>query len=277
LAFAAALAKFCFHRRFNLKRLLICLVPFLIFSCTNDEERLKVQRDIANLQEQIYEIERDQAKLRESMQTSVDQINTKVEDRTQVARTKEEIQQIKDQNALFQARIADLETRLNQLSRAAVSISTNPGAGPENPAAEGTDDAAAIPESLSGSEVESQFNQVLLDFNRGKFEVAKFGFQELLNAFPDSPQAEAARYYLGRANFETKSWQEAIEQFDSLRTKHPDGDYVRQAMYYLGAAYYYKNAASRSVLILRELITKYPSTQEAELARQFLIKAGFQN
>lgn len=259
-----------------MKRLLICLVPLLIVSCTNDEERLKIQRDIANLQEQIYEIERDQAKLRESMTASMEQINTKVEDRTQAAQTQEQIQKVKDQNALFQARIADLETRLNQLSRSAVSVSTNPGGGPDT-TGDDSADAATPSESLSGSEVESQFNQVLLDFNRGKFEVAKFGFEELLRDFPNSPQAEAARYYLGRANFENKDWQESIEQFDSLRSKYPDGDYVRQAMYYLGAAYYYKNAHSRSVLILRELITKYPSTQEAELARQFLRKAGFQN
>lgn len=261
-----------------MKRLLICLVPLLLFSCTNDEERLKIERNIANLQEQIYEVQRDQAQLRETMEESMSNINSKVEDRTQVAQTQEQIQQLRDQSALFQARIADLETRLNQLSRSAVSINTNPGSGPATDSADGMTNAEDGPaETLSGSEVESQFNQVLLDFNRGKFEVAKFGFEELLTNFPNSPQAEATRYYLGRANFENKDWQEAIEQFDTLRTNYPEGDYVRQAMYYLGAAYYYKNAHSRSVLILRELITKYPSTQEAELARQFLRKAGFQN
>ena len=234
-----------------------------------------MKRDIADLQEQIYALERNQAKAREELDQVVVELKKKVEDRSSQAEFQDQLFTIKDGMAQYEARINDLEYKLTQLRRASTDVVAGGDTATE-PTTDTGEPGTEAPEVVPGEDLESMFNQARLDLDRGKFTVAIDAFREIVEQFSQSPFAESAQYYLGRAYFDTKDWVQAIDSFETVRRKYGNGNYVRQAMYYLGQCYYYRNSHSKAILMLQELIEQHPGTQESELAKQFLKRAGYQ-
>ncbi|CAM2008971.1 tetratricopeptide repeat protein [Acanthopleuribacter pedis] len=264
--------------------LLLAIAALMFVACGGEEERLKIQRDIADLREQIYALEAKQSKSQEEINKLLEELRKQVADRSSQAEVQDQLFSVKDSLATYEARINDLEFKLTQIRRASTDVVTNP-VNPVNP--DGTMPNGTLPdgsvdpsqpagEVVPGEDLEAVFNQARLDLDRGKFDVAIDAFKEITEQFSASPFAESAQYYLGRAYFDKKQWADAITSFDTVITKYGGGTYVRQAMYYLGQCYYYRNSHSKAILQLQELIEKHPGTQESELAKQFLKRAGYQ-
>ncbi len=250
-------------------RLLLTLLLLSLVSCSSDEDRLKIKRDIANLQEQIYELERNQAQLNSDVRRTLDGLNARIEDRSSQADLQDQLSSLRETLSQFEARVQDLDDKVADLRKTKSQVATAPIQPVEG------QELAPI-ENVSGEVVEQQFNQALLDFNHGKFPVAVLGFQGVLENFPNSPYTEASHYYLGRCYTETKQYQKAGETFRTITSLFPQGDFIKQAMYYEGQCYYYLNQYSKAVLTLQDLIERFPGTQESALAKQFLKKAGYE-
>ena len=250
-------------------RIAVALSLLFLLGCSNDEERLKVNRDIANLQEQIYELERSQTELKGDLRRALDEVDRKVEDRSSQADVQDQVFSIKETLSQVEARVQDLDSKIASLGRTRTDVATAPMQPVEG------DESVPI-ESVSGEVVEQQFNKAYLDFNRGKYDVATLGFQGVLENFPNSPYTDACYYYLGRSFLENKDYQQAGENFRVITTQYTKGDFIKQAMYYEGQCYYYLNQHSKAILTLRELIKQFPGTQEGMLANQFLKKAGYE-
>jgi len=247
-------------------------ILLMLIGCGNEEETLKIKRDIANLQEQIYEIERSQENARQELDRSLDEVNRKLSDSTDMADLKEQIATIREAFSQYDARMEDLETKLANIDRSRTSVAP---ASAENESLT-SDPVPNVNDRVSGEVVEQQFNQALLDFNRGKFNVAALGFEGVLESFPNSPYSEAAHYYLARSYREAKDFRKAVDHFRVIAEKYPRGDFLKQAMYYEGECYYYLNQHSRAIITLRDLVERFPGTQEAVLAEKFLKKAGYE-
>ncbi len=243
----------------------------LSLSCGNDEELLKIKRDVASLQEQIYELERNQEAARQDIRNALGKIERELDDSSDTAEIKEQLASIRESLSQYDARMGDLEGNLAELSRARATVSAAPAETSADPG------MADEPENVSGEVVEQQFNAALLDFNRGKYEVAILGFQSILETFPGSPYSEASHYYLGRSYRESKDYRKAVTHFGAISEKYPQGNFLKQAMYYEGESYYYLNQPFKAILTLRDLIKRFPGTQEATLASKFLKKAGYEN
>ena len=254
-----------------MKRLAVLVISLLMLvGCGDDEERLKVRRDIANLQEKLYELERNQTEIKGEIREAVRDIQSQLQDRSNQADTQEQIRSLRETLSQFEARLEDLDSKIADVNRARTQVAT----APVQPA-EGEGELAPI-ESVSGKVVEQQFNKAYLDYNSGKLDVAIQGFQGVLENFPQSPYTEACHYYLGRCYHESKQYQKAVEQFRIITTNFAKGDFIKQALYYEGQCYFFLNQHSRSVLAMQDLINRFPGTQEAELAKQFLRKAGYE-
>ncbi len=250
-------------------RTVVALSLLFLLGCSNDEERLKINRDIANLQEQIYELERSQTELKGQLDRTKEEVDRKLEDRTSQADIQDQVNSINETLSQFEARVQDLDSKISKVSRTRTEVATAP--------METGEGEAPVPiESVSGEVVEQQFNKAYLDFNRGKYNVAILGFQGVLDNFPNSPYSDASYYYLGRSYLENKDYQKAGENFRVITTQYTKGDFIKQAMYYEGQCYYFLNQYSKAILTLRDLIKQFPGTQEAMLAQQFLKKAGYE-
>lgn len=247
-----------------MKRLiLVTTTLLLVLGCGGEEERLKTQRDIANLQEQIYTLERNQEVLRQELRDEMQAVSKKVENRSSQAEMQEQVFQIRDTVSRLQARLEELDQQIDALSKKRTPVIATPNGPNGGPG-----------ETVSGDLVQQLFNQARLDMDAGKYDIAIMGFEEILQNFPDSPFTEQARYYLGKAYFETKRYGEAVEQFAKITEDFPEGDFVRPAMYYLGQCYYYLNQYARAINTLQALIENHPNSQEANLAAQFLERAN---
>jgi TolA-binding protein len=253
-----------------LKYIPIVCLGLVLLGCTgNNDERLKINRDIANLQEQIYDIEKVQSEIQQDLKGAVTQINEKLDDRKTQADLKDQIRTLRETLNQFDARLKDLDTKITSVNRSRASVSTAP--------IQPIEGEQQVPiSSVSGEVVEQQFNKALLDYQRGQFDVAVLGFEGVRDNFPNSPFTEACHYYLGRSRTETKNYQTALESFQLITTTYPDGNYIRQAMYYEGQCYFHLNQYSRAVVTLNKLISRFPDSQESDLAKQFLAKAGYQ-
>lgn len=250
-------------------RIAVALSLLMLLGCTNEEERLKVNRDIANLQEQIYELERSQTELKGDLRRAMEEVDRKMDDRSSQANMQEQVYSLQETLSQFEARIQDLDSKISDVGRTRTEVATAPMQPVEG-------DTSVPIESVSGEVVESQFNKAYLDFNRGKYDVAVLGFEGVLENFPNSPYTDACYYYLGRSHLETKDYQKAGENFRVITTQYTKGDFIKQAMYYEGQCYYYLNQHSKAILTLRDLIKQFPGTQEGMLAKQFLKKAGYE-
>ena len=248
------------------------MLVLLLFACGGEEERLKVQRDIANLQEQLYELERNQAQIREQIAQTNTEVTRKLEDRTSQAEMKDRLYTMQESLSQYEARIVDLERLVAQLSRTTRTVPA-PVTTPETAGDAASDYTSS---SVSNSDVKKLYEQSLSDFNRGKTDVALLGFENIISSFPDSEFVEAAHYYAGRAAHKLKDWPKAVEHFEIVSNRIGRGDYTRQALYYLGEVYYYMNSNYKAVLTLRDVIRNYPGTQEADLAKKFLRDAGYE-
>jgi len=270
--------------------ILFCLL--LLIGCSNDDELLKVKRDLTRAQEQIYQIERAQNELREELRTKSAEIDRKLEDRKEQADLYEDLRAMRERLEQAEALIYDLESSMVEMRRAETEVTLSPtGEGTDTAGEQGGDtlDTNAGPPvtdrpdtpgsgdvTVSGNLVEQQFNQALLDYNRGKYDVAIIGFSDVLTNFPGSPYTEPSHYYLGVSHFQKKAYQKARDSFAQISARYPDGDFIKQSKLYEGQCYYYLNQHSRAILTLRDLIDNYPGTQEAALARQFLEKTGYE-
>lgn len=254
----------------------------LLIGCGGEEEMLKVRRDVAGLQEQIYALERAQAQTREEINAKMTVLERKLEDRTAVADTQDQLHRVKQELSEYQALLHDLENKIVELkaagSRVALAGDKEPedGTDPDANSLPGAETGAAPMTEVSGDVVQAQYRAAYLDYNRGKYDVAIDGFRGLLENFPSSPYTEKAMYYLGNSLYQKEKYQEAREQFSAIASRFPQGGYLKQAMYYEGRCYYSLGQISKAVITLREVSEKFPGTQEADLATTFLKQAGYE-
>jgi len=247
----------------------------LLIGCGGEEERLKVQRDIANIQEQLYELERSQTLIREQVAQTNAEVTKKLEDRTSQAEVKDRLFSLQEALSQYEARILDLERQVSQLSRSNRTVMPTPTQPSQAEGDVGTSDY--IPSgAVSGSDVQKLFDRSMLDLNRGKTDSAMLGFDTIIASYPDSELVEDAHYYRGKTAYTNKDWPTAVTHFEYVANKVGRGKYTRQGLFYLGKVYYHMNSHYKSVLTLRDVISKYPGTQEADLASEFLREAGFE-
>jgi len=252
-----------------LKRIFAAGAVLLLLGCGSDEEQLKIKRDIANLQEQIYQVERTQMEMKSELETRSDRLERKWTDQRSKANLQEEIQTIKARLAQYDALVLDLESKLSELSKTKTMVNLAPSDSQGDTPVEGAN-------RVSGDVVEQQYRQAKLDYDRGKFKVAIIGFKDVIDNYPDSPYSEACYYYLGRSYYEENNFQSARDHFNKITQTYKNGDFVKQALLYEGRSFYHLNQPSNAIIRLRELIDTYPGTQEAVLAQKFLKDTGFE-
>ncbi len=270
------------------KGIAVCGMMALFLSCGNDEELLKIKRDIAKVQEQIYELERQQAQIKAETASQLKGLDRKLDDRTDVADVQDQLHRIKQQMSEYDALVRDLDGKIADLKVSSARVSL----APENPAVAaesaaepptgvtGTSAPVATPPTetteVSGDVLQNQFRQGYLDYNRGKYDVAIEAFRGILANYPNSPVTEKAMYYLGHSLYQKEKYEEALNLFEQIVKNYPNGPFLKPAMYYTGRCSFSLGQASKAVMALRALIQSHPDSQEAELAANFLKSAGFE-
>ncbi len=152
----------------------------------------------------------------------------------------------------------DLDDRLRRLEQAGSA----PAAGPA-PAAAPTATADAGAEARS---YESAFNL----FKMGNYAAAIRAFENFLKAYPSSPLAANAQYWIGNAYSASKDYKAAIAAQQKLLSLYPTSPKVPDALLNMASAQAELGDKATARKTLEDIIARFPTSPAAELARKRL-------
>ena len=195
----------------------------------------------------------------------------------------------------------DLDTRLRKIEGAAGSTAEaanaanagNAGSAPQNPAP-GTDaaspgapprsppaPAAAPPPGAvatappvrnpsEGIAEQRAYDAALDQFKRGDYAGAINGFNAFLKAYPRSPLAASAQYWVGNAQYARRDYRGSIATQRQLLKEYPDSSKAPDALLNIASAQADMGDSAAARRSLEELMAKYPKSDAATRARQRL-------
>ncbi len=156
------------------------------------------------------------------------------------------------------SRIAQIERYLD-LSTAAVIGDSKPG-------------RAAVPPRTGGKALaENEVYQLAKQaFDKGEYDAAREGFQELIKRYPKSKNADNAQFWIGEIYYREKWYEKAIVEYQKVVESYPKGNKVRSALLKQGYAFANIGDTANASLILKDLIRRYPDSSEAAIAKKKL-------
>lgn len=253
----------------------LCLVPVgvllaavLLPGCAMQREYVRRGQLLDSLAVRVARVESEQATAREDLTTLRADVLTQLE---------QSVERLDQLNARFD----ETGDRLDR-----ISLRLGLGRGnltPRPQPAETTDDAPRtqpepkprtepdLPVEVdavvdSGPNPQRMYDAAYYDFTRGKYEVAVAGFEEFIRQFPDSDNADNARYWVGECFYSMGDFGRAETEFGRVLSDYPDGNKVPAAAYKLGMVGLAQGRPADARRAFAEVVAKYPGTNEARLA-----------
>ena len=132
------------------------------------------------------------------------------------------------------------------------------------------------PRTTTGGSDESLLRAAEGNMQRQQYAQARQNLQRLLNQYPDSELATAARLALARAFYEDRKYDEARNEYQRFLELHPQNERADEAVYYLGMCYFKQSetidrdqtASRRALEQFQILMKQMPDSQYVPDARE---------
>jgi tol-pal system protein YbgF len=159
-------------------------------------------------------------------------------------------------------RLEDIVSQQEQrLSRVEEQLKLAPAAGaPKSESKIRPETSAKVPSE------EELYNRAKLALDQGQTAQARKGFEELVQRYPNSPNADNAQFWVGETFFREKAYEKAILEYQKVIEKYPKGNKLPAALLKQGHAFLALGDKVNSRLIFEELIRKHPQSSEAKAA-----------
>jgi tol-pal system protein YbgF len=130
--------------------------------------------------------------------------------------------------------------------------------------------APPVRNSNDGVAEQRAYDAALDHFKRGDYQGAIGGFGAFVKAYPRSPLASSAQYWIGNAQYAKRDYRASITTQRQLLKDFPDSSKAPDALLNIASAQadLGDNAAARKTL--EELIAKYPKSDAGTRAKQRL-------
>lgn len=279
----------------------ILLVPGMGFAASKEQQEM--QRDIAQLQDQVRTLQSGFDQKMAALQTLVEQAldagnkaNTNVSvlnasvtqtlDRelkdslrpiagltAKVDNTNNDLSEVK--NAM-----ADLNTQMNRLQQQLTDISNAikviqaPAAAPppSNTNADAPGAASRIPPA------KALYDNANSDYFSGKSDLAASEYADFLKYYPDDPTAPEAQFNIGQIHLAQQKYDQAVMDFDAVLERYPENKLTPDAYFMKGMALKQAGHRDAAATEFRTLRKKYPrsdrATQAAEQLRAMGLSTG---
>jgi tol-pal system protein YbgF len=183
-------------------------------------------------------------------------------------------------------KLEDANRRLTQLSQqiaesqghappgSVISPPASPSA-PQGAAGSGAGLAAAGSAPRGGSITPADlFAQATADYQRGRYDLARQGFEDYAEKFPRTDLSDDALYWSGECWSAQKKPREAIASFDKLFRTFPQSDKAPAAHLKKGIAHLELGEKAQGMVELNFVVNQFPGSDEAKSARQRLKSLG---
>ena len=241
---------------------MVILMAFSFLGCQSTVVKDTIQRDLDDLQKQIFELQQDQAYINtkvEQTSTHISYLNERLEKKEKEL---EEVisNQKKIKQDLLKAKVADE---------------------PESPASETkteTEESRALsgfssltPESRESITYESPtklYNNALDLIRSGEINNAIPLLQKYVEIYPRTELADNAQYWLGECYYKKRDFKNAINGFKKVLDNYPSGNKIPSALLKLGYSYYELRQIPQALESLQRIINQYPNDPVYSLAQK---------
>ena len=281
-----------------MKRLLflaIALAP-VVFG-QKREDILSIQRDVANLQDQVRQLQKAQddkfAAMQAMLQPTVDaaaklasgltalqrDVDAKLNDQqgkvvAPVATLNTKVDQMSDDFRSVATSVADLVRRMNGLDtkladiKAQLSAIQNP---PQAPAPAQT--AAAPPGPCAGVSAETLWEHARGDQSSGKLDLALQEYGDYVKCFHDTENAPNAQYQRAQIYYQNQQYEDAAQAFDDV-SMWPENPKSQEALYYKAVSLQKGGHKTDAAKVSREYLDRYPRGDHVQGAHANLRSMG---
>lgn len=280
----------------------LAAVAFLLLSTAATAQRrediLSIQRDVAQLQDQVKQMQAGQelkmaalesllkqtleesgkvsaslVSLQQNLTERISEQQTKLVAPVAVLGTKvdqsaDELRSLRENVAELTSRFGTLDNKLADISSAVRTLSTPPAV-PPPPAG-----VAAAPAPPPGVSAESLYQNAFRDYSTGKDELAMSEFIDYLKYFPQTENAPAAQFYIGIIYDRAKQYEDAAQAFDAVLERYPDNPKTPDALYYKGVDLMKGSHRTDAAAEFKDFLARFPTHNLAAKAQGHLREMG---
>jgi tol-pal system protein YbgF len=118
------------------------------------------------------------------------------------------------------------------------------------------------------------YNAALGDYQRGRFELARQGFEEYVETYPRTDLSDDALFWAAECWTAQKKYREALGTLERLLKEYPQSDKASSAHLRKGLAHLELGEKAQAIVQLQFVVHEYPTSDEAKSARQRLRSLG---
>lgn len=107
-------------------------------------------------------------------------------------------------------------------------------------------------------------------FDDGDKENARIQFENFINKYPNSDNADNARFWIADSYYSEKWFEKAILEYQKVLEEYPDSNKLAAARLKQGYAFAELGEKANARLILKEVFKKHPDSNEAKYAQKKL-------
>ncbi len=174
-----------------------------------------------------------------------------------------------------QARQETLEKRLDRLDNAisrnfekVIALEKYMGFEPSEALAIEEGKGAEVP--VAADSEQALYDLAKKMFDQGDKENARIQFENFINKYPDSKNADNARFWIADSYYAEKWYEKAILEYQKVLETYPDSNKTAAARLKQGYAFAALGEKANARLILKELIKRHPGSKEAQYATEKL-------
>lgn len=277
--------------------LFIGLVTFLFLSgCVDTQQFIVLENRVAAIE---MENNKELLKQRESSEASASQLNKNIDEiqgklnqshmltQDEYAEMKYDIQTIREDIQRLQGLIEEInhqfegkgqenvEQRIERLDQAISRnyekvIKLEKYMGFEPTIAAETDINPDASGEIRTDPEQDLYNFAKKLFDDGDKENARIQFENFINKYPESKNADNARFWIADSYYVEKWFEKAILEYQKVIEIYPDSNKMAASILKQGYAFAELGEKANARLILKELIRKHPDSNEAKYAQEKL-------
>lgn len=228
----------------------------------------KLQQDLEKLEEKV---DQDDSISREEYAELKDDFQILKTDMQQIAGKIEEIeyqfgQFSKNETQGLEKKIEQLDHAISKNFEKLIRLEKYMGFEPSSGTQTVTEGASSdTPEGGSEQGLYKLAKKLLDD---GEKENARIQFENFINKYPDSDNADNARFWIADSYYTEKWFEKAILEYQKVLELYPDSNKLAAARLKQGYAFAELGEHANARLILKELIKKHPDSKEAQYAQK---------
>ena len=254
-------------RYIRMKKLLIAFACLLLLSCATRKEIVQFKDDTQYMKNRLVSLQNENQELKQQLQ-ELEQTMQKLE--KQLSRDRAdlltEMEELKRQSQFLNQIIEDNISQMSKYMTSPKSSSYRSTAATQSQNLL-KQDTTSIPSTVEQIDPQKLYDSAYLDITRGNNELARMGFTEYLNRFPESALADNAQYWIGETYYASEDFGRAIQEFNKVISNYSRGDKLAASLLKIGFSYLKLGDSTNAKKYLNQVIRQFPYSEEAKLAQ----------